>query len=430
MKYYCIGIKGSGMATLANILFDLGNEVSGYDDALDYKFTQEGLDKRGIKIYNDSNHEIDKDVIVTSSAAFSEDHKEIKRIKELGLTYKKYNDILGDLSRQFKTICVSGTHGKTTTTTLISHILKNTKGCNYFIGDGTGAASSINSLFALESCEFNKHFLAYDPYITVITNIELEHTECYNGIEDIKDTFKVVANKSKKFIVACGDDNNIRDIHFEKQVIYYGLNDNNNYVAKNIVNSKEGQYFDLYYHGEFIINLFIPLFGKHMVLDALAAIIVCNNEGVSYEEISQLLKTFTNAKNRFKEEIFNDNVIINDYAHHPTEIRVTLEAVKEKYHDKSVVAIFMPNTYSRTKEFCDDYIKALNIADVSYVTNIECNREKPEDFPGISSENIVKGLNHGALLTDVNVLKEYKNSVLVFMSCANITHLIDEYKNI
>ena len=161
MKYYCIGIKGSGMATLAEILFDLGNDVSGYDDYKEYKFTQEGIDKRGIKIYYDTNHDIDKDTIVTYSKAFSMDHPEIKRVKQLGLKIIEYNELLGHLSAEFKTIRVSGTHGKTTTSTMISTVLKQTKGCNYFIGDGTGFADDKNKLFVLESCEYKKHFLSF-----------------------------------------------------------------------------------------------------------------------------------------------------------------------------------------------------------------------------------------------------------------------------
>ena len=165
MKYYCIGIKGAGMATLANLLYDLGNEVSGYDDVRDYKFTQEGLDSRGINIFYDGNHEIDKDTIVTYSKAFSEDHKELVRVREMGLTIKKYNELIGDLTDKYKTISVSGTHGKTTTSSLITHVLNDVCGCNYFIGDGSGHASSQNELFVIESDEFNKHFLAYHPTI-------------------------------------------------------------------------------------------------------------------------------------------------------------------------------------------------------------------------------------------------------------------------
>ena len=152
MKYYCIGIKGSGMSTLAQILFDLGNEVSGYDDAQGYKFTQDGLDSRGIKIYYDHDHEIDKDTIVTYSVAFSTDHPEMKRVKDMGLTIKPYAEIMGDVVAMFSTIGVSGTHGKTTTSSIIRHILEDSGvGCNYFIGAGDGMATNDNEYYVLES---------------------------------------------------------------------------------------------------------------------------------------------------------------------------------------------------------------------------------------------------------------------------------------
>lgn len=140
MKYYCIGIKGTGMSTLAQILYDLGNEVSGYDDAKGHKFTQDGLEKRNIPIYYDHDHEIDKDTIVTYSVAFKEDHEEMKRVRKLGLTVKKYSELMGDVINMFETIGVSGTHGKTTTSSLIRHLLEETVGCNYFIGAGDGYA--------------------------------------------------------------------------------------------------------------------------------------------------------------------------------------------------------------------------------------------------------------------------------------------------
>ena len=171
MKYYCIGIKGSGMSTLAQILYDLGNEVSGYDDTIEEKYTEAGLKKRNIPIYHEA-HPLDKDTIVTYSAAFREDHKEIQRVKELGLTIRPYNELLGDLTEMFETTCVCGTHGKTTTSLLISHILTNTLGCNYFVGDGSGYASGDNRLFVIESCEYKRHFLNYTPYYLIITKLK------------------------------------------------------------------------------------------------------------------------------------------------------------------------------------------------------------------------------------------------------------------
>ena len=267
MKYYCIGIKGSGMATLAEILFDLGNEVSGYDDYKSYKFTQEGIDKRGINIYYDSNHEIDNDTIVTYSKAFSESHPEIIRVKKLGLKMVDYDNLLGDLSRRFKTIGVSGTHGKTTTSKMISHVLSNTKGSNYFIGDGTGFASKDNNLFVLESCEYKKHLLSYNPHYAIVTNIELENTECFKDINDIINTFEEFGNKSNT-VIACGDDLNVRKMNISKRVIYYGFNDNNDVIAKNIELTETGSKFDVYIDRVFYGTFNIPVFGEHMILNA------------------------------------------------------------------------------------------------------------------------------------------------------------------
>ena len=432
MKYYCIGIKGAGMSTLAQILFDLGNEVSGYDDVRDYKFTQDGLDKRNIAIYYDQSHYIDKDTIVTYSAAFNKDHKEILRVKELGLEIKSYHDILGDLTRRFNTICVAGTHGKTTTSSLISHILRSTKGCNYFIGDGSGFAKQNNELFVLESCEFQKHFLAYTPTYAVITNIELEHTECYDGLDDIINHFKVFANKATKQIIACGDDKNIRKINFDKDVLYYGVDKDNDIVAKNIEFTEKGSSFDVEIKKEFFGHFNLPLYGMHMVLDTLACIGVCYLENIDSNTIHNLLLTFENARRRFKEEVLGSNVIIDDYAHHPTEITVTLKAAKQKYPNKKVVAIFKPNTYSRTVEMTDDFVKALSAADFVYMTEIDANREKQSDYPKVTTSMILDQIPNGKIISEdtVQILKDHQDSVLCFMSCASISHLIENYKKI
>lgn len=421
------------MSTLAQLLFDLGNQVAGYDDVRDYKFTQPGLDERGIPIYYDGNHELDKDTIVTYSRAFREDHPELVRMKELGMTIKKYNEIIGELTAQFKTISVSGTHGKTTTSTLISHLLNSTKGCNYFIGDGTGYANQQNSLFVIESDEFNKHFLAYHPTYSVVTNIELEHTECYDGLEDIIQTFSRFANENTKdFVVVCGDNENIRQISFEKPVIYYGFDEQNNTVARNVELTSEGSSFDVYRQGEFYGHFDLPLYGKHMILNALAAIEIAIKEGLDQKTIHDLLKTFKNAKRRFAEESFGKIVTIDDYAHHPTEIKVTLEAVRQKYPDRPLVAVFKPNTYSRTKEFTQEFIDALDLADAAYVTEIDCNRERQEEYPGITSHSIIDQLKNGALISEetVDQLLQYQNPVVVFMSCASIAHLKEAYQNL
>ncbi len=358
MKYYCIGIKGTGMSTLAQILSDLGNQVCGYDDARDYKFTQKGLEDRNIKIYYDQDHEIDSDTIVTYSVAFSEEHPELKRVKELGLTIKKYNEIIGEIINQFHSIGVSGTHGKTTTSSLIRHILETTIGCNYFVGAGDGHVDLGNPYFVIESDEFNRHFLAYHPNCAIITNIEEEHLECYRDIDDIRTTFESFANGVKDFIVACGDNEEIRKIDFQKKVLFYGFQDYNDVMIDQVELTQEGSSFNLIIDKQEYGHFYVPLYGKHMILDATAAIVICKELGISKEKIASALCTFQNAKRRFAEEKIGNTIIIDDYAHHPTEIKATLEAVKQKYPNRSLTAVFKPNTYSRTKDFTNEFIES------------------------------------------------------------------------
>lgn len=431
MKYYCIGIKGAGMSTLANVLHDLGNLVSGYDDVKAHKFTEEGLNKRNIKIYYDNNHDIDDDTIVTYSKAFSTDHPEIVRVREMGLTIKNYNEVVGDITNMFETVGISGTHGKTTTSMLISHILDNTIGCSYFVGDGSAKASRDDKVFVIESDEYNKHFLAYHPHIALITNIELDHVECYDGLDDIIATFEKFANKAK-LSIACGDDFNVRKIKFNNDVMYYGFNDDNDVVIKNYVALDSGSSFDIYIDKEFYYHFDLPLFGKHMVLNAAGAIAVCRYYGVLAEDILKHMRTFKGAKRRFCEEVVGDNVIIDDYAHHPTEIKVTIDAVRQKYPDKKVVAIFLPNTYSRTEALLDDFVDVLSLADKTYVMDILCDRERQEDYPLINSDLIIKRCNNAEKISmdSADKLLKYHNCVLCFMSCTNIYLLIDKYKSL
>ena len=432
MKYYCIGIKGTGMSTLAQILYDLGNEVSGYDDAKGHKFTQDGLEKRNIPIYYDHDHEIDKDTIVTYSVAFKEDHEEMKRVRKLGLTVKKYSELMGDVINMFETIGVSGTHGKTTTSSLIRHLLEETVGCNYFIGAGDGYADKKNKYFVVESDEFNRHFTDYHPAYSIITNIEAEHLECYKDIDDIRNTFEIFANQTKKLVVANGDNAEVRKINYKTKVMFYGFNDNNDIVIKNMKLLETGAVFDLYINNELFGHFDIPLYGKHMVANAAAAITIAKELGLTVEKIHELLETFHNAKRRFAETKIGNCVIIDDYAHHPTEIKVTLEAVKQKYPNKRLVVVFVPNTYSRTKDFKNEFVEAFNIADKTYLTEIDCNRERQEDYPGITSHIIVDNLKNGDMISidTIDKLKDEKDSVVCFMSCAYVDNLIDSFKNL
>ena len=433
MKYYCIGIKGSGMSTLAQILYDLGNSVSGYDDHKGYKFTQKGIDDRNIKIYYGHDHDIDKDTIVTYSVAFKPDHPEMIRVRELGLTVKPYSEIMGDVIDMFESIGVSGTHGKTTTSSIIRHILEHSVGCNYFIGAGDGHATKDNKYFVVESDEFNKHFLHYKPTYSIIAYIEEEHMECYKDLNDIKESFTKFANQTKDLVIANGDLENIRSLKIDK-TLYYGFNDNNDIVIKDAITTDKGSMFKLYDGDKLIGEFFIPLYGMHNVMNATAAILMAIYLKIDINKIKEALETFVNAARRFVLIEEKKNVIIDDYAHHPTEIKATLKAARNKYKDKKIIAIFKPNVYSRFVNFKDQYIEAFNEADYTYLTKVESNRERYEDYVGYDSNIITDVCSNCSLLNekDMSVLKEYKDVCFVVMSCADVANIIDvlkEYNN-
>ena len=421
------------MSTLAQILYDLGNSVSGYDDHKGYKFTQKGIDDRNIKIYYGHDHDIDKDTIVTYSVAFKPDHPEMIRVRELGLTVKPYSEIMGDVIDMFESIGVSGTHGKTTTSSIIRHILEHSVGCNYFIGAGDGHATKDNKYFVVESDEFNKHFLHYKPTYSIITYIEEEHMECYRDLDDIKESFTKFANQTKDLVIANGDLENIRSLKIDK-TLYYGFNDNNDIVIKDAITTDKGSMFKLYDGDNLIGEFYIPLYGMHNVMNATAAILMAIYLKIDINKIKEALETFVNAARRFVLIEEKKNVIIDDYAHHPTEIKATLKAARNKYKDKKIIAIFKPNVYSRFVNFKDQYIEAFNEADYTYLTKVESNRERYEDYVGYDSNIITDVCSNCSLLNekDMSVLKEYKDVCFVVMSCADVANIIDvlkEYNN-
>ena len=428
MKYYLIGIKGSGMSTLANLLYDLGNSVLGYDDSTSYKFTMEGLNRRGIKIYSGNIYPaLDKDTIVTYTAAINESHHEVDRVKKMGYKIVSYKDLMGQITRKFETICVCGTHGKTTTSLMISDMLNKAFGCSQFVGDGTGFGNRKSNLLVMESCEYNKHFLSYYPFNTVITNIELDHTETYPTIKDMIDSFQEFVNKTRNYVIICGDDDNSRKLNVKK-LLCYGFSMNNDLVIKNKEVSDNKTKFDVYYHNSFFDHYEVNMFGNHLILDCAASILTAIIYDVDKQIIKDVLESFVFAKRRFNETVVGDNIIIDDYAHHPTEIRVTYDSAHEKYPNKKIVAIFMPNTYSRTEALFNDFTKALRLYDKAYITEIKCDREKPEDYPGINSSMLVNEIPNSEMidLESITKLKDYHNTVLCFMSCANISPLVEK----
>ena len=424
--YHFIGIKGAGMSSLAQMLFDLGYDIQGSDKEEHY-FTEDALIERGIKILPFDENNIKEDMIVVQGNTFGDENEEVLKAKELELSIHSYQEMVGKLSKMFATIAISGCHGKTTTTAMMSHVFNNIKGCNYLIGDGTGYADKKNEYFALEACEYKRHFLNYSPYYAIITNIELDHIDYYKTIDDVILAYEEYAKLAEKMVIACGDDPYTRTLEVNVPIFFYGLNEENDIVAKEVEYSDIGTSFDVFIEDNYYGHFDLPLYGKHMLLNALAVIGVCYYERLDAKEVAKYLKTFEGAKRRFKEKIVDETVIIDDYAHHPTEIRVTINAAKQKYLGKELIAIFQPHTYSRTENFINEYIEALNLADKAYILPIHPSREKQEDYPSVSAQNIVDKLNNGELLQmdEAKKIVPHKNNVLLFMG-ANDLKVLEE----
>ena len=430
MKYYFIGIKGAGMSTLANMIYDLGNQVVGYDDCDEYKFTMEGLEKRGITIHGKNNlPELDRDTIVVYTAAINETHPEVARVIRSGLKVIPYHTLIGELTREYESICVCGTHGKTTTSNLISKMLTRSIGCNYFVGDGSGYASKNNDILVIESCEYNKHFLSYYPNTVVLTNIELDHTETYPTLYEMIGAYQEFIDKATGKIIACGDDENVKKLSIIDR-LFYGFNEDNDVVIKNKKVDAEGTHFDIFYKNKLFDSYTVNAFGNHLVLDMAGTISVGILYDINKDIIKETLINYEPAKRRFNETKLNDYIIVDDYAHHPTEIKVTYDSAHQKYPDKNVIAVFLPNTYSRTEALFDDFVKALKVYNKAYIMDIKCDREKQEDYPNISSDKLIEKIpgSEKISLDTVNKLDDHKNSVFCFMSCANISPLIDKFK--
>ena len=429
--YHFIGIKGSGMASLALILHGLGFEVQG-SDIDEHLFTEDEVRAAGIKILPFSADNIKEDMIIVKGNAFKDTHEEVVRAKELGLKIYSYQEMIAKLTERFETITIAGCHGKTTTTSMLSHVLKNITGCNYLIGDGTGYANKDNKYFALEACEWQRHFLAYKPYYAIITNIELDHMDYYKDISDIVDAYQEYANHAEKMIIACGDDPYTHSLEVKPPIFFYGLDDDNDIQARNVEYHNEGTSFDVFVEDNYYGHFDLPLYGKHMLLNSLAVIGVCYYERLDAREVAKYLKTFEGAKRRFKEKVIGDIVTIDDYAHHPTEVKVTIKGARQKYPDKEIVAIFLPNTYSRTEALMDEFIDVLKMADKAYIMDIHCDRERSIDYPGVSSDTLIEHVPNSekVSLDDVDKLLKHHNSVMCFMSCTNIYVLLDKYKEL
>lgn len=432
--YHFVGIKGTGMSSLAQILNELGYEVNG-SDVEKHFFTEEGLIARNIEITTYSSENIKEGMTIIKGASIKDDNPEIVKAEELNLKIYTYNEFLGKLTEKFKTICIAGCHGKTTTTAMASLVLNEIKGVNYLIGDGTGYAKQGNEMFILESCEYKRHFLSYNPYYAVITNIDLDHVDYYKDIDDVIDAYREYANKAEKMVIACGDDPYTHTLEINPPIFYYGLDEDNDIRAINVNYKEDGTSFEVEVEGNYYGFFDLPIYGKHMLLDALAVIAICYYERIDAKEVNKIFKTFKGAKRRFTETVVGESIVIDDYAHHPNEMKSTLKAISQKYPKKKVVAIFQPHTFSRTDEFKEEFAKVLNLADKAYVLDIHPAREQQEDYPNVTSDVIINNLDNGEHINidESDKLYNDKDAVYVFMSPNDISalenDLIEKLKN-
>ena len=427
--YHFIGIKGSGMSALAQIMHQLNIQVQGSDVDKSF-FTDIGLKEKGIKFFVYNANNINETMKIVLGNSVREDNVELIKARELGLEIYSYQEMVGNLSKQYKTIAVSGCHGKTTTTSMLAHTLDNTVGCNYLIGDGNGNANASNELFALEACEYQRHFLAYYPKYLIITNIDLDHVDYFKDIDDVIDAYQTLALKAEA-VIACGEDMYTKNIN-HSNILFYGTADNNDVIAKNIEYTTSGTIFDVYIRNSFYANFTIPFGGLHNLLNALSVISICYLENIDVISVKLQLESVPGAKRRFNETIINNCIIVDDYAHHPTEIAATINAARQKYPNKELVAVFQPHTYSRTAEFIDEYAEVLKKCDKSFVMDLHPARENKRDYPGISSQLIVDKLENCDLINmdEADKLKEYTNAVILFMGANDLSKIENDFKKI
>jgi len=420
--YHFIGIKGSGMSALALMLHQMGHKVQG-SDVDKYYFTQRGLEQAGIKILPFDAKNIQADYEIIAGNAFRPDNNvEIAYANEHGISYKRYHEFLGGFMRDFVSFGVAGAHGKTSTTGILSHVLSNITDTSYLIGDGTGRGSAGAKYFVFESDEYERHFMPYHPEYSIITNIDFDHPDYFTSLEDVFNAFNDYAKQITKGLFIYGEDEQLRRITSEAPIYYYGFEKENDFVAHDLLRSTTGSTFKVSYRGQELGEFHIPTFGRHNIMNATAVIGLLYVSGFDLNLVREHLKTFAGVKRRFTEKVVNGTVIIDDFAHHPTEIIATLDAARQKYPSKEIVAIFQPHTFTRTIALLDEFADALNQADAVYLAQIYGSaREvdhgdvKVEDL----AEKIVKRVQVVSV-DNVSPLLDHDNAVYVFMGAGDI----------
>lgn len=425
--YHFVGIKGSGMSALAQVLHDMNYQVQGSDVEKRF-FTQLALEDSGIKILPFNKDNIKPGMNIIAGNAYPDTHEEIQEAMKLGLPIIRYHRFLGDFMEQFTSIGVTGAHGKTSTTGLLSHVLSGAKPTSFLIGDGTGKGEEDAEYFVFEACEYRRHFLSYFPDYTIMTNIDFDHPDYFANIDDVFSAFQEMAWQVKKGIFAYGDDEHLQKIQAKVPVVFYGFGDENDFQARNIVKSTDGTTFDVFVRNNYYETFSIPTFGDHNILNSLAVIALCQYEDIDKEVLKKQLKSFQGVKRRFTEKKIDTQIIIDDYAHHPTEIKATVDAARQKYPDREIVAVFQPHTFTRTQTFLNEFADSLNLADKVYLCEIFGSAR--ENFGKLSIEDLQEKIEGAEILheEETSPLKRHENGVIIFMGAGDIQKFQEAYE--
>ncbi len=400
-RFHFIGIGGAGMSGLAKIFKSIGASVSGSDLAESSSIQE--LRSLGISIHigHKASYVDHADVAVYSSA-IPKTNPEIQRAKSLKIPVIARAEVLAEIMRIKRGIGVAGTHGKTTTTSLIATLfIEASLDPSVVVGGRLEIIKSHARLgqgewLIAETDESDGSFLLLNPEIAVITNIDKDHLEYYETFENLKKAFLEYARRIPYYgcVVACGDDPNIKEIfeHYDKRLLTYGFADTNDFVIKD----KKRDYI-VYSEGQELGSIKIPIPGQHNALNTLAAMVVGMECGLSFEQCAESLQRFQGVSRRFQKiGEYKGVQVFDDYGHHPSEIKAVLQACREEYPKQRIVVAFQPHRYTRTKECWDDFLTAFEEVDLLCVWDI---------YPALESP--IEGI-HAKKLTEAIVLKNKK----------------------
>lgn len=414
---FFIGIGGIGMSALARFFNERKIAVSGYDKT-ETPLTQ-ALVEEGIAVhYTDDVNLLDQQADwVIYTPAIPSDHQQFNWYKANNYTLMKRSEVLGEISKSLQTFCVAGTHGKTTVSTMLAHILRHIEiGCNAFLG-GISANynvnywSSSNPVAVIEADEYDRSFLRLFPDKAIITAMDPDHLDIYGTAEDMEAAYLQFASQIQTTLIYKHGLARRKEFKTPNLFSYSLQNDAADYYASNIV-MKQGTYqFDACFRGEVLAAVTLNMGGMHNVENAIAAMALCHQEGCDMALVALAVADFKGVKRRFEYVVKNDqHIYIDDYAHHPEELRMLLSSAKALFPGRKLSVVFQPHLFTRTRDFADGFAESLDIADEVFLLPIYPARELP--IPDVNSEMIL----HRMAIPNKQVLS--KESVLQWVEAA------------